>query len=261
MTHRYNAIESVTKRSTNYMALKDKGLEKLQVLEIMDRTNDRRLCNQPPRKPTVGWMISPQMPEEWNERIMMALLAIPQIQPPTFRTARADEISAHGPLQVAHEKTHKGQHRLKEPTLTRTKRIQWVTKPLSWPIERTTALSEVNIPNLCQYWCDKYQDIMNGVANELLPFWEVNHKIHLINKNRQYQYHAPCCPMSLREEFHKKINHYVDNGWWEPRPARQAAPLLCIFKKDSRLRTVIDAQQCNKNSIKDVMPLPDQEII
>ena len=65
----------------------------------------------------------------------------------------------------------------------------------------------------------------------------------------------------MREEFHTKLNRYVNAGWWEPRTTSQAAPLMCIPKKDSRLWTVIDACQRNENTHKDVTPLPDQETI
>ena len=64
---------------------------------------------------------------------------------------------------------------------------------------------------------------------------EVNHKINLINPARRYKYHLLRCPTALREEFHKKLNRYINAGWWEPRTATQAAPLMCIHKKDGRL--------------------------
>jgi hypothetical protein len=41
----------------------------------------------------------------------------------------------------------------------------------------------------------------------------------------------------------------------------QAAPMLCIPKKDSMLCMVVDTRQRNENTVKDVTPLPDQEII
>ncbi|KAG6882639.1 hypothetical protein C0995_014120, partial [Termitomyces sp. Mi166 len=41
----------------------------------------------------------------------------------------------------------------------------------------------------------------------------------------------------------------------------QAAPLLCIPKKDGTLQTALDARQHNDNTIKDVTPLLDQEVI
>ena len=53
----------------------------------------------------------------------------------------------------------------------------------------------------------------------------------------------------------------MDAGWWEPQYVKQAAPLLCIQKKDGKLRTVVDARQWNDNTVKDVTPLPDQEVI
>ena len=36
---------------------------------------------------------------------------------------------------------------------------------------------------------------------------------------------------------------------------------MCIPKKDGHLRTVVDARQRNSNTVKDLTPLPDQEII
>jgi hypothetical protein len=37
--------------------------------------------------------------------------------------------------------------------------------------------------------------------------------------------------------------------------------MLCIHKKDKHLHTVVDARQRNDNMVKDVTPLPDQEVI
>jgi hypothetical protein len=37
--------------------------------------------------------------------------------------------------------------------------------------------------------------------------------------------------------------------------------MLCIHKKDKHLCTVVDARQRNDNTVKDVTPLPDQEVI
>jgi hypothetical protein len=110
-------------------------------------------------------------------------------------------------------------------------------------------------------WHDEYADILNGTREEL-PLWrEVNHEIHLIDEGKQYPYHLPRCPNALRDEFHQKVNRYVDAGWWEPKPVSQATPMLCVRKKDNRLCMVIDACQQNENTIKDVTPLPDQEVI
>jgi hypothetical protein len=37
--------------------------------------------------------------------------------------------------------------------------------------------------------------------------------------------------------------------------------MLCIHKKDKHLCTVVDARQQNNNTVKDITPLPDQEVI
>jgi hypothetical protein len=121
--------------------------------------------------------------------------------------------------------------------------------------------TEEDIPQLREHWRNEYDDIVNGTPSKLPPFREINHEIHLIDENRRYNYHAPRCPQSLRAEFYEKLNRYVTAGWWTANSATQAAPLMCIPKKDGKLRTVVDCRQRNDNTIKDVTPLPDQEII
>jgi len=122
-------------------------------------------------------------------------------------------------------------------------------------------ISERDLPRLRQKWYNEYQEILQGTREQLPPIREVNHEINLVDPAMRYKYHLPRCPTALREEFHKKLNRYIDAGWWEPRTMTQAAPLMCIPKKDGRLQTVIDARQRNNNTVKDVTPLPDQEVI
>ncbi len=43
--------------------------------------------------------------------------------------------------------------------------------------------------------------------------------------------------------------------------ASQAMPMMCVFKKDTHLRMVVDCHQRNENTIKDVTPMPDQDNI
>jgi hypothetical protein len=58
-----------------------------------------------------------------------------------------------------------------------------------------------------------------------------------------------------------KIECYTAAGWWEEKNILHASPLLCIPKKDGRLRTVVDCRERNLNTIKDLMPFPDQDMI
>lgn len=37
--------------------------------------------------------------------------------------------------------------------------------------------------------------------------------------------------------------------------------MMCIFKKDTHLHTVVDCRQCNDNTMKGVTPMPDQDNI
>jgi len=83
----------------------------------------------------------------------------------------------------------------------------------------------------------------------------------VIDPNKRYTYYLPRCPDAYKEAFYEKLNRYIRANWWEPRTTPQAAPLLCVPKKNNKLRTVIDTRQRNDNTVKDVTPLPDQEII
>ena len=53
----------------------------------------------------------------------------------------------------------------------------------------------------------------------------------------------------------------VTTRWWEMKPVYQAAPLLCMPKKNRKLWTVVDARKRNNNTFKDVTPFPDQDQI
>jgi hypothetical protein len=123
------------------------------------------------------------------------------------------------------------------------------------------SLSEGDIPRLKQQWYEEFKDILQGTPDELPPLREVNHEINLIDPNKRYSYRLPTCPVPLRTQFYDKLNRYVNAGWWKEHPTWQAAPLICLPKKDGRLRTVIDARQRNDNTVKDVTPLPDQDTI
>ncbi|KAG6859307.1 hypothetical protein C0995_009813, partial [Termitomyces sp. Mi166 len=126
---------------------------------------------------------------------------------------------------------------------------------------KTQGWSDDDIPQLHQAWQHEFMDIVNRTKKELFPWREVNHEINLIDENKQYKYHLPHCPRALQKQLHEKTNWYINAKWWEPQTAMQAALLLCIPKKDGMLWTALDAQQCDDNTIKDVTPLPDQEVI
>ena len=67
----------------------------------------------------------------------------------------------------------------------------------------------------CQQWHDEFANMVNGTRSQLPPWREVNHEIHLVDNDKRYKYYTPCCPNSLHDELHTKINRYVNAGWWE----------------------------------------------
>jgi hypothetical protein len=105
------------------------------------------------------------------------------------------------------------------------------------------------------------EDIINGAPEQLLLLKEVNHRTSIVDENKRYRYHSPRCPDSLKPKLIEKIAQYTCAGWWEPIQVDQAAPILCVHKKTMALCTIVDKRQCNENTIKDMTPLPDQDLI
>ncbi|KAL1937390.1 hypothetical protein VTO73DRAFT_13796 [Trametes versicolor] len=96
------------------------------------------------------------------------------------------------------------------------------------------------IPFLREQWFQKVEDLVGPIPLELPPMREINHRIPLIDEQHRYNYHHPRCPDAVRGELKAKMDRYLEAGWWEMKPANQAAPLLCVLKKNGKLRTVID---------------------
>ena len=59
----------------------------------------------------------------------------------------------------------------------------------------------------------------------------------------------------------EKIDRYLKASWWVEKNIPHALPLLCIPKKDGRLRTIVDCRKHNTNMVKDLTPFPDQDMI
>ena len=112
-----------------------------------------------------------------------------------------------------------------------------------------------------QRWLEKYRDLMSGVPPVLPPLREVQHRIPLVDPKKKYPYHMPRCPDAIKPALLEKIEKYLKAGWWERKTVEQAAPMLCIPKKDGRLRTVVDCRLRNNNTVRDVTPFPDQDQI
>ena len=75
---------------------------------------------------------------------------------------------------------------------------------------------------------------------KLLPIREVNHKINLIDPKKHIHYRLLKCPEHFCKELSQKIERYTTAQWWIPAVAHQAVPMLCILKKNGKLRTVFD---------------------
>jgi hypothetical protein len=204
------------------------------------------------------------MPDEWNE-VIASMQNYEKTNTPhgseNYHQATKDEISSPKDFPYpagthakylrkqssVHIRTGKEDHEKGFPNL----RVQFETKKKNTPVStkshdvkwksKAQEDPEDEYAHLQEHWQHDYDDIMNGTKEELPPWQEVNHEINLIDPDKRCHYYLPRCPNSLREQFHKKINRYVDTGWWEPRVVSQAVHMLCIPKKDAKLCTVVDA--------------------
>ncbi|KAF8143280.1 hypothetical protein K438DRAFT_1993994 [Mycena galopus ATCC 62051] len=144
---------------------------------------------------------------------------------------------------------------LKEAICRISIRSSRVTEPF---ISEYGAIDPVKtrIHELRSRWVEACADLMGLIPLELPPLQEINHEINLVDELAKYNFPLPHCPEALCPELRAKIHHYTQAGWWEMTPVPQAAPLLCIPKKDNKLCTVVDACQRNDNMVKDVTPFP-----
>jgi Reverse transcriptase (RNA-dependent DNA polymerase) len=122
-------------------------------------------------------------------------------------------------------------------------------------------LTDNNIPCLREEWMIKVTDLVSGIPLELPPLCEVNQEINLVDPMKRTRYQLPKCPEHFREDLSAKIERYTTAEWWVPAVAHQAVPMLCVPKKNGTLHTVFHLREQNENSMKDVMPFPDQDII
>jgi Reverse transcriptase (RNA-dependent DNA polymerase) len=125
----------------------------------------------------------------------------------------------------------------------------------------STEISANEIPQLRDQWKEKYADMFGSIPLELPPFREVNHEINLVDPDKRIHYCLPKCPEHYHAEPSEKVLRYTTAGWWIPTTARQAVPMLCIPKKNGKLRMVFDLREQNDNTVKDVTPFPDQDNI
>lgn len=120
---------------------------------------------------------------------------------------------------------------------------------------------EACLAGLWESWVEKCKDLTGEIPVKLPKIQKVNHRMTWIDDDIKYNYRYLKCPEALQPEFRQKVNKYMKAGWWEMRPTSQAAPLMCIPKKNGKLCTVIDARQWNNNMVEDVTSFPDQDQI
>jgi hypothetical protein len=121
--------------------------------------------------------------------------------------------------------------------------------------------SDRDVPKLQEQWTQVYIDFFAERLDVLPRLQYINHHIPLIEDKIWYHYCQPHCPDAYKDQLLQKINQYVKANWWIPITIDQAAPILCIPKKEGTLRTVIDQWEWNANMVKDVTPMPDQDNI
>jgi hypothetical protein len=120
---------------------------------------------------------------------------------------------------------------------------------------------EVELNERRAYWMDKIADLTGPIPLRLPPEREIYHRIQLMDPKLELRHRMPKCAEAYQPQLLEKIRRYVSAGWWTPTSTSSAPPMMVIPKKDGSIRTVIDARQRNDNTVKDVTPLPDQDLI
>jgi hypothetical protein len=153
--------------------------------------------------------------------------------------------------------------RAPDPSLVPTVRIaaaRTVPATTTTPTEEQTQAPDEQQP-LRDRWMRHIEDLVGAIPARLPPLREINHRIPIVEADLKYRYHRLRCPDALQRLLIEKINRYTAAGWWEPKTTEQASPLLCILKKNGKLRTVMDLRQRNDNTTHDLTPMPDQDRI
>jgi len=69
------------------------------------------------------------------------------------------------------------------------------------------------LPDLQKARLELAVGILTGALAHLPPFQDVNHKIPIVNENKQYNYHLPRCPEALKAQLIDMIQTYKNAGW------------------------------------------------
>lgn len=135
--------------------------------------------------------------------------------------------------------------KLPEPLISKDKQRKarrYLRMKVNEAEDATKEITDTEIAELRQAWYESAKDIICEVPLKLPPMCAINHRIPLIDESKVDKYHLPRCPDVLKSQLCDKIIRYTKAGWWEERTTNQAAPMLCIPKKNGNLRTVIDCQ-------------------
>jgi hypothetical protein len=128
-------------------------------------------------------------------------------------------------------------------------------------VSQRVVLTDNDIPRTSEEWMEKITDLISGIPLELPPLHEVNNEINLVDPTKRIRYRLPKYPEHFHEDLSVKIERYTTTEWWVPAVAHQVVPMLYVLKKNGTLCTVFDLREQNKNTVKDVTPFPDQDII
>jgi hypothetical protein len=101
-------------------------------------------------------------------------------------------------------------------------------------------LSDKDIPKLHDKWYATCHNIMQGMPLHMPKIHEISHEIPLIDPDKRYKHCLPKCPDSMKQELMEKMKTYTTAGWWEPIQTDQAAPMLCIPKKNGKLHMTVN---------------------
>jgi hypothetical protein len=66
-------------------------------------------------------------------------------------------------------------------------------------------LTDEDLPRLHEQWIERFADLCGEIPLRLPPLRPVNHEIHLIDLDKQYNYCLPKCTNHSKEQLLLKI--------------------------------------------------------
>lgn len=107
------------------------------------------------------------------------------------------------------------------------------------------------IQKLLQHYSDIFQE-----PKELPPARSIDHKIPLIDEQKQVTQRAYILPHHQKNAMELLVNQLLNSKMIQPSVSPYSSPVILVKKKDGSWRLCVDYRQLNSNTVKNKYPIP-----